>query len=162
MAAVMQLPFVLIIENNQFAYSTPVAKQYACQRLSDRALGYGIPGITIDGTDVTRVYETCRKAVERARRGEGPTLVETITMRMHGHSAADDASYVPEGMIDEWKKKDPLEKFERILLSERVLNADSKKQIDDRVVSEIESAVSFALEAPSPPPEDAVKGVYAP
>ena len=100
MAAVMRLPFVLVIENNQYAYSTPTAKQFAAQKLSDRALGYGIPGTTIDGTNVTLVYETCAQAVERARRGDGPTLIETITMRMHGHSASDDASYVPSAMLE--------------------------------------------------------------
>lgn len=162
MAAVMKLPFVLIIENNQFAYSTPNEKQFACQKLSDRALGYGVPGVTIDGTDVVRVYETCRKAVDRARRGEGPTLVETITMRMHGHSAADDASYVPKSMIEEWKKKDPIEKFERILLNERVLTEDRKKQIEEKIATEISEAVEYALELPYPPGEGAVEGVYAP
>ncbi len=77
------------------------------QRLSDRAAGYGIPGVTVDGTDVLAVYDVCRTAVERARRGEGPTLIESVTMRMHGHSASDDASYVPRALLDEWKEKDP-------------------------------------------------------
>ena len=101
MAAVMKLPFVLIIENNQFAYSTPTSKQFAAQKLSDRALGYGIPGYTIDGTNIVKVYETCKEAVDHARRGGGPTLIESVTMRMHGHSASDDASYVPKEMIEE-------------------------------------------------------------
>jgi TPP-dependent pyruvate/acetoin dehydrogenase alpha subunit len=97
MAAVMQLPFVLIIENNQFAYSTPNAAEFRGERLSDRAAGYGIPGVTIDGTDVELVYDRCREAVERARSGGGPSIIETQTMRMQGHSASDDASYVPRG-----------------------------------------------------------------
>ena len=162
MAAVMQLPFILIIENNQFAYSTPVRKQYAAQRLSDRAAGYGIPGVTIDGTNVSLVYETCRKAVDRARRGEGPTLIESVTMRMQGHSAADDASYVPEGMIDEWRKKDPLERLEKILLADNLLNEKSKKKIDEGIAAEIEEAVAFAAADHYPPAEEAGKGVYAP
>ncbi len=161
MAAVMQLPLVLLIENNQFAYSTPNQKQFACQKLSDRALGYGIPGVTIDGTDVVKVYETCVKAVNRARRGEGPSIIETITMRMHGHSAADDASYVPKDMVEHWKKKDPVEKLERILLSERVLTEDKKKETETRIAKEIEDAVEYALNAPHPDGEGAVKGVYA-
>ena len=111
MAAVMSLPFILIIENNQFAYSTPASKQSIAQKLSDRAIGYGIPGYTVDGTDVVKVYDVCKKAVERARRGDGPTLIETITMRMQGHSASDDASYVPKGMVEEWRKTEPIEKF---------------------------------------------------
>ncbi len=162
MASVMKLPFVLIVENNQFAYSTPNAKQFAAQRLSDRASGYGIPGITIDGTNVIKVYETCKDAVDRARRGDGPTLIESITMRLHGHSASDDASYVPKDMIDEWKKRDPIEKFERVLFNDRVLNETNKKQLEERIAGEIESAIQFALESPYPDGEDAREGVYAP
>lgn len=162
MAAVMKLPFVLIIENNQFAYSTPISKQFSAQKLSDRAIGYGIPGFTIDGTNIIKVYETCKEAVDRARRGEGPSLIETITMRMHGHSASDDASYVPKGMIEEWKKKDPVEKFERILLNDRVLNETNKKQMEEKMMLEIEEAIQFALESPYPAGEDAAAGVYAP
>lgn len=161
MAAVMKLPLVLIIENNQFAYSTPVSKQYAAQRLSDRAVGYGIPGVTLDGTDVVKVYETCRFAVERARKGEGPTLIETITMRMHGHSASDDASYVPKGMIEEWMKRDPIDRFERILLNDRVLNETNKKQMEEKIAAEIEEAIHVSLENPLPPGEQAGEGVYA-
>jgi len=162
MAAVMQLPFILIIENNQFAYSTPTRKQFAAQKLSERASGYGIPGVTIDGTNVSLVYETCRKAVDRARRGEGPTLIESVTMRMHGHSASDDGSYVPVGMIDEWRKKDPIDRLEKILLSDHVLNEQTKKKIEEGINAEVEDAVAFATESPYPPAEDAGKGVYAP
>lgn len=161
MAAVMKLPFILIIENNQFAYSTPVSKQYAAQKLSDRAIGYGIPGVTIDGTNITRVYEACKEAVDRARRGDGPTLIESVTMRMHGHSASDDASYVPKGMIEEWKKKDPLEKFERILMNDRVLNESSLKQMSELISAEIEEAIEFALSSPYPSEESTGEGVYA-
>ncbi|MFN0159185.1 MAG: thiamine pyrophosphate-dependent dehydrogenase E1 component subunit alpha [Bacteroidota bacterium] len=161
MAAVMKLPFILIIENNQFAYSTPNPKEFAAQHLSDRAIGYGIPGVTVDGTDVLKVYDVCQQAVDRARRGDGPTLIETITMRMHGHSASDDASYVPKGMVEEWKKKDPIDRFERILLNDRVLNEMNKKQMDDKMSAEIEEAAAFAEENPYPPGEEAAEGVYA-
>jgi TPP-dependent pyruvate/acetoin dehydrogenase alpha subunit len=161
LAAVMRLPLVLIIENNQFAYSTPVARQHAAQRLSDRAVGYGIPGVTIDGTDVVKVYETCKRAVDRAREGEGPTLIETVTMRMHGHSASDDATYVPQGMLEEWKKKDPVGKLERILTNDRVLTEAVRKEIDDRITAEIEDAAQYALASPYPAGEDASEGVYA-
>jgi len=162
MAAVMKLPLVLIIENNQYAYSTPVAKQYAAQKLSDRAVGYGIPGVTIDGTNVTLVYETCCKAVDRARRGEGPTLIETITMRMHGHSASDDASYVPKEMLEEWRKKDPIDRFERILTADRVLNEKVKTEMEERIRREIDEAIGFAIESPHPDGSGASEGVYAP
>ncbi len=160
-AAVMSLPFILIIENNQFAYSTPTSKQWIAQKLSDRALGYGIPGYTVDGTDVVKVYDVCTKAVERARRGDGPTLIETITMRMQGHSASDDASYVPKGMVEEWKKRDPIEKFEKILLNDRVLNEQLQKQIRETIGKNIEEAMSFAVESPYAPGEDAAEGVFA-
>lgn len=162
MAAVMQLPFILIIENNQFAYSTPIRRQFAAQKLSDRASGYGIPGVTIDGTSVSLVYETCRKAVDRARRGEGPTLIESVTMRMHGHSASDDASYVPEGMIDEWRKKDPIDRLENVLLADHLLTGEAKRKIEEGIRAEVEDAVAFAIGSPYPPGEDAGKGVYAP
>ena len=162
MAAVMKLPFVLIIENNQFAYSTPIAKQFSAQKLSDRAAGYGIPGVTVDGTNVTRVYEECARATERARNGEGPSIIETITMRMHGHSASDDASYVPQGMVEEWKKKDPIERFEKVLLNDRVLNDTNMKQMEEKIAAAIEDAIQFALESPYPAGEDAAEGVYAP
>lgn len=161
MAAVMKLPLILIIENNQFAYSTPNNKQFAAQKLSERAAGYGIPGVTIDGTDVTRVFETCAEAVERARRDEGPTLIETITMRMHGHSASDDASYVPSGMVDEWKKKDPIDRFERILRNDRILHDANMKELEQKISGLIDDAVAFAEESPYPAAEDATEGVYA-
>jgi TPP-dependent pyruvate/acetoin dehydrogenase alpha subunit len=161
MAAVMKLPFVLIIENNQFAYSTPNSKQFAAKKLSDRALGYGIPGCTVDGTDVERVYEVCHEAVERARRGEGPTLIETVTMRLHGHSLSDDASYVPPGMIDEWKKKDPVLLYERKLFAEGVLTESMKNEMHAAIIKEIDVAVAYALAQPYPPGEQAAEGVFA-
>jgi acetoin:2,6-dichlorophenolindophenol oxidoreductase subunit alpha len=161
MAAVMRLPLVLIIENNQFAYSTPLSRQHAAQKLSDRAQGYGIPGVTIDGTNVALVYETCAQAVERARAGEGPTLIESVTMRMQGHSASDDASYVPEGMIANWRKKDPIEKFEKVLLADRILTGGAKEKLEQGIQAAIEDAIAFALASPSPEGREAAEGVYA-
>jgi len=162
MAAVMKLPFVLIIENNQFAYSTPVARQHAARKLSDRAAGYGIPGITIDGTDVELVYETTQAAVERARRGEGPSLIESVTMRMQGHSASDDASYVPRELLDRWREKDPVLLYEQRLLSQKMLTAEEQLAVGTRIHDEIEGAIHAAMEESYPAPEDATEGVYAP
>ena len=162
MAAVMKLPFVLIIENNQFAYSTPTAKQHAAARLSDRGAGYGIPGVTVDGTDVLAVYDACRTAVERARRGEGPTLIESVSMRMHGHSASDDASYVPRSLLDAWKEKDPLERYARVLTEEGLLDGARAQEIKERIDREIEEAITSAMTDPVPVPEDAAEGVFAP
>ena len=162
MAAVMKLPFILIIENNQFAYSTPTAKQHAADRLADRGAGYGIPGVTVDGTDVLAVYEVCRTAFARARRGEGPTLIESVSMRMHGHSASDDASYVPRALLDEWKGKDPLERYTRVLTEEGILDGGRAADIEGRIEREIEEAITAAMTDPNPAPEDAAEGVFAP
>jgi TPP-dependent pyruvate/acetoin dehydrogenase alpha subunit len=162
MAAVMKLPFVLIIENNQFAYSTPVTKQSAARRLSDRAAGYGIPGLTVDGTNVLEVFSACREAVERARHGEGPTLIESVTMRMDGHSASDDASYVPRELLEEWKMKDPIRVFEKVLIAEGLLTEERKKEIEEKIHTALEMAVHEAEASPYPRGEDAAEGVFAP
>lgn len=161
MASVMKLPLVLIIENNQFAYSTPVAKQKAMEKYSDRAQGYGIPGYTIDGTDLELVYQTCKSAVERARAGEGPTLIEAVTMRMHGHSAHDGADYVPKELIAAWKKKDPVMRIEQVLTEKKILTPAIKEEYEKRVFAELEDATQFAVDSPYPPAEEAANGVYA-
>ncbi|MFA6470031.1 MAG: thiamine pyrophosphate-dependent dehydrogenase E1 component subunit alpha [Bacteroidota bacterium] len=161
MASVMKLPLILIIENNQFAYSTPVAKQKAMEKYSDRAAGYGIPGVTIDGTDIELVYKTCKTAVERARASEGPTLIESVTMRMHGHSAHDGAEYVPKTLLVEWKKKDPVQRIEKLLQDKKILTSTIKEEYEKKVFLELEDAVQFAIDSPYPPAEDAAIGVYA-
>jgi TPP-dependent pyruvate/acetoin dehydrogenase alpha subunit len=162
MAAVLRLPLVLIIENNQYAYSTPNAKQFAAAHLADRAAGYGIPGVTVDGTDVLEVHRVCREAVERARAGGGPTLIESVTKRMQGHSASDDAAYVPPSMLEEWGAKDPLGRYEWVLRDAGVLDDGRVREMDARIAHEIEEAVEQALHAPSPDGADAAAGVYAP
>lgn len=161
MASVMKLPFILIIENNQYAYSTPTAKQFLAKQLSDRAIGYGIPGVTVDGTDVLEVYRVCKDGVERARRGEGPTIIEAVTMRMHGHAAHDNAWYVPKKQFEEWKKKDPVERFEKLLMTEGVLTDEKKKELVKDIQTEIDKASEIALNSPYPPAEQACEGVYA-
>lgn len=160
-AAVMRLPLVLIIENNQFAYSTPTSRQYAATRLSDRAAGYGIPGQTIDGTDVELVYRTCHEAVERARKGDGPSIVESVTMRMEGHSASDDASYVPPALLEEWKKKDPIARYESLLFEECVLTEEQKTKIEGEMEEMIGVAVQMAESNPLPSGDQAAEGVYS-
>lgn len=161
MASVMRLPLVLIIENNQFAYSTPVANQKAMEKYSDRALGYGIPGYTIDGTDIEQVYSTCQQAVERARRGEGPTLIESVTMRMHGHSAHDGAEYVPKDLLADWKKKDPVMKMEKLLTDKKILTPKVKEEYERKIMATLDDAIQFAVESPYPSGEEATVGVYA-
>jgi TPP-dependent pyruvate/acetoin dehydrogenase alpha subunit len=161
MASVMKLPLILIIENNQFAYSTPVAKQYACERLSDRAIGYGIPGATVDGTDVLAVYAETRRAIDRARQGDGPSIIESVTMRMHGHSAHDDASYVPKEMYEVWKSKDPIEQFERKLVDMQILNDAKRQAIYDEITGMLSKASEEALNDSYPDGSEATDGVFA-
>jgi TPP-dependent pyruvate/acetoin dehydrogenase alpha subunit len=161
MASVMRLPFVLIIENNQYAYSTPISKQFLARHLSDRAAGYGIPGRSVDGTDIVSVYRACREAVERARKGEGASIIECVTMRMQGHAAHDTAWYVPKSLLAEWKKKDPVERLEKLLVSKGLLSEQKKNSMAAGVKERIEEALRKGLEAPYPQPADAAPDVYA-
>lgn len=161
MASAMRLPLILIIENNQYAYSTPISKQFIVERLSDRAIGYGIPGVTVDGTDVEAVYRVCKDAVERARRGDGPTLIESVTMRMHGHAAHDNAWYVPKKKLEEWKKKDPVERYEKFLMEKGMLSPGAKKEMLAKIEIEIDEAMRIAVASPLPQGEDAARGIYA-
>ncbi|MCX6640022.1 MAG: thiamine pyrophosphate-dependent dehydrogenase E1 component subunit alpha [bacterium] len=160
-ASVRKAPFVLIIENNQYAYSTPNTLQYACEKLSDRAIAYGIPGYQIDGTNVLEVFETCWRAVQRARSGEGPTLIEAVSMRMRGHSEHDDHKYVPPHLLEEWAKKDPIRRYEAFLLEKGLMDEKSMTELDQRVEKEIDDAVQFAEDSPLPEPQTAAEGVYA-
>ena len=160
-AAVRKLPFVLIVENNQFAFSTPTSNQYACKDLADRAIGYDIPGVTVDGNDVVAVYEACKHAIDRARAGDGPTLIEAVTLRIRGHSEADRAEYVPEELLEEWKKKDPVDRFGTQLRECGILTESMQAETDERITREIDEAVEFAEQSPWPEPEDTLTGVYA-
>ena len=160
-ASVQQLPFVLIIENNQYAYSTPTHKGYRCEKLSHRANAYCIPGHFIDGTDALTVYSTVRSAVERARRGEGPSLIECRSMRMVGHSAHDDASYVDKKLLKEWEQKDPIANLEKKLLDEGILDRDKIEQIGRDIEQDIDAATEDALAAPHPEAGWAGQGVFA-
>jgi pyruvate dehydrogenase E1 component alpha subunit len=160
-AAVYRVPLVLIIENNQYAYSTPNRLQYACKDLVDRAAGYGVHGEMVDGNDVLAVFGVCKRAVERARAGGGPTLIEAKTMRMRGHSEHDDHFYVPKEMLEEWKQRDPIERFEKYLRAQGLLPEAIAKEIGREVLSEIDEAVDFAENSPLPEGPEALDGVYA-
>lgn len=161
MAAVWKLPFILIIENNQYAYSTPTHLQYACESPVDRAAGYGIPGVKIDGTNILEVYRTCKEAFDRARSGEGPTLIESVTMRMRGHAEHDAHEYYPKGLLEKWEKKDPIRQFETFLLGEKILSDKKIKEIENSVNADIDEAIEYADKAPYPNGADAELGVYA-
>lgn len=160
LAAVQKAPLVLIVENNQWAYSTPVARQVPLADLVDRARAYGIASLVVDGNDVLAVYRAAKDAIERARRGEGPVLVEAKTMRMTGHAQHDAAEYVPKEMKEYWKARDPLAGFERHLTERELWDKRTKDALDKRVEREIAEDLAYAESSPFPPPEVAEQGVY--
>lgn len=133
----------------------------AVENVADRASAYGIPGVVVDGNDVLKVHEATEMAVDRARKGEGPTLIECKTYRHKGHSRVDPAKYRPKEEVDEWLRKDPINRFRKQLLSSEVASETEIKQIETEVAAEIENAVKFAKESPYPAPEEALDDVYA-
>lgn len=160
--AVFKLPIVYICNNNQYAYSTPVSRQMAVPHITDRASAYGIPCHRIDGNDVMAVYEATRKAIARARRGEGPTLLECETFRMTGHSAHDGAEYVPKELFERWARKCPIARFEKSLREKSILSRAEITQLHQRVEQEVEDAVRRAEESPYPDGSELLDGVFAP
>ena len=160
-AAVQRCPLVVIVENNGYAYSTPLSKQTAARELKDKALAYGIPGEQADGNDVLATYAVTKRAVDRARRGEGVTLIELITYRRKGHAEHDNQSYVPPGEIERWEKEnDPIDRYIATLTADGVAPAELLA-IDARVQTEIDAATDEAERSPAPDPLDALVGVYA-
>jgi len=159
MAGVMKLPFILVIENNQFAYSTPVRKQISAENFAKRADGYGMPGVKVDGTDLEAIYEATDKAVKRARVGKGPTLIESVTMRMRGHAEHDPFDYVPKELLAEWGKKDPIEQIEA-LMKKRKISAKDFESVKTRVEQEIAEAIEYALSKPGVDPNEAFRNVF--
>lgn len=159
-ASVQKAPFVLIVENNQWAYSTPVERQSGLKNLADRARAYGIRSEIMDGNDVVEVVRTTRAAAEHARAGRGPVLIEAKTMRMLGHAQHDAADYVPRSLREAWKERDPLARLEKLLGEKKYWDAKAKKEIDERIAREIRADVEFAENSPFPPPETAAEGVY--
>ncbi len=154
-AGVQKLPVVFVLENNQYAYSTPLDKQFAVDPV-ERAAAYGFAGVTVDGNDAEAMFEATRAARARAVAGEGPTLIEALTMRMHGHAAHDDMKYVPKEQVEEWRLRDPVERLERRLRSVGV----DVESVRAAVVAEIDAAVSEALTGPMPSAEGALEGVF--
>lgn len=159
-AAVKKLPLVIVLENNGYAYSTPTASQTAAKRFADRAIGVGCAGETVDGNDVLATYEAAKAAVARARAGEGVTLLEVVTFRMRGHAEHDNQSYVPKELIEEWRAKDPIERFERTLVDAGAIAPDEIAAIDARIKSELDEAVADAEASPMPEPAEAALGAY--
>src|SRR6266581_4187726 len=159
-AAVQRLPVVFLCNNNQYAYSTPASRQMAVEHLSDRARGYGIPGSSHDGNDVLEVYDAVGRAVARAREGAGPTLLEFLTFRMTGHSAHDDAGYVPRGLFEEWAKKDPIDRLTAHLLNLRLVDHGAIREMEARIEAELDEAVAWAERQPYPDPAECLEGIY--
>jgi len=159
-AAAQKAPFVLILENNLWAYSTPVRKQVPLVNLADRAKAYGIDSYIVDGNDVVAVYTTAKEAVVRARAGEGPILIEAKTFRRMGHAQHDPAEYVPKEMRAYWEARDPIALYEKFLTNERLLDTESKNQIEEKINTLLAREREFAENSPMPPPELAETGVY--
>ena len=159
-AAVQKLPMILIIENNQYAYSSPSHIEYACEKLSDRALGYGCYGITVDGTDIELVYETCKKAVEQARNGQGPALIECVTMRMRGHAEHDDFFYVPKETLEFWQKKDPVIRYEQQIIEWGIMTREDIDALRQNIIEELRNAIDEVVELPFPAAEEGYRSVF--
>ena len=162
-AGVHRLPVVFICNNNGWATSVPASAQNADTQVSKRAEGYGFPGVTVDGLDPLAVYQAVKTAVDRARSGDGPTLVETTTIRMMPHSSSDDhLRYRTQEELDAERELDPLPRFRNFLITAGLLDEESDQVLRDAVDQEVEEAISYADAAPSPDPATAFEGVYAP
>ncbi|HXG95159.1 MAG TPA: thiamine pyrophosphate-dependent dehydrogenase E1 component subunit alpha [Blastocatellia bacterium] len=159
-AAVQNLPLVIIAEHNGYAYSTPTSKQMRVLNLAERAKAYGMPTEIVDGNDVMAVYGAARRAVDRARDGGGPTMIEAKTFRMRGHAAHDNQSYVAKELLEQWRKRDPIDHFERELLEKHVATAADIEEVKRRVESLVDEELAWAESQPPPRPEAALGGVY--
>lgn len=163
LAAIWKLPVIFICENNQYALSTPIREAISISKISDRALAYGIPGVTLDGNDVRAVYTQMKGAVERARSGKGPTLLDCLTYRFYGHFTGDPGrgiTYRSKEEMEEWWGRCPIKRFRESLFREGLLSEGKEKEIQIRVKTSIEEAVRFAMESPFPDPEEAIQDLF--
>ncbi len=161
MAAIWDLPVVFVCENNKYGASTAVEKVMRVAHVSERASAYGIPGFTVDGNDVEAVYGATLEAVDRAREGQGPTLLELETYRFAGHSRSDPGHYRAPGEMEKWKERDPIVNYEKRLLESGALTMGRIEEIKAEAERELDAAVEFAEQSPSPEPEDCLEDVYA-
>src|SRR5437899_5544952 len=161
LAGVRRLPVVFICDNNQWAYSTPTYLEYATEHVADRAQAYGFEGVVVDGTDVLAVYREVKRAIEKAREGGGPTMIESMTLRMEGHAVHDDAFYVPKVMFEKWAESDPLERYRTWLRENAAMTDGEEDEISTGVKKLLNDALTRAEESPQPDPGDLLNGVYA-
>jgi pyruvate dehydrogenase E1 component alpha subunit len=161
LAGVRRLPVVFICDNNQWAYSTPTHLEYACETLADRAQAYGFEGVVVDGTDVLAVYREAKRAIEKAREGGGPTLIESLTLRMEGHAVHDDAFYVPKELFEEWARRDPIERYRTWLRDNADLSDSEEDEIAAGVKRLLTDAIQRAEESPLPDASMLSEGVFA-
>ena len=160
-AGVHRLPVVFVCDNNQWAYSTPTYLEYAPERLADRACAYGFEGVTVDGTDVLAVYREAKRAIEKARSGGGPTLIESMTLRMEGHAVHDDAFYVPREMVSAWTEHDPIRSYRRWLDEHAAFSEAEDEALRAEIKAMLGEALRRAEASPLPDPASLTDGVYA-
>ena len=160
-AAVKKLPLITVIENNGYAYSTPTTEQSAAKFFVDKAIGYGIKGLQVDGNDIIACYETMKEAANYARGGNGSVLIEALTYRRKGHAEHDNQAYVPEGEIEWWAEhNDPVTRFERFLTQKRILTRKKMAEIEAEIKEFLEAESDWAEAQPLPEPEDAAMEVF--
>jgi TPP-dependent pyruvate/acetoin dehydrogenase alpha subunit len=160
-AGVRQLPVLFVCDNNQWAYSTPTHLEYAVEHLADRAAAYGFEGVVVDGTDALAVYREAKRAIEKARDGGGPTLIECLTLRMEGHAVHDDAFYVPKELFERWAEQDPLERYRTWLREHADFSDEEEDEIRVHVKKHLNEALERAEASPQPDPATLLEGVYA-
>jgi len=166
LASVWKLPVVYVCENNMYAVTTPASYAISVEDVADRGAAYGIPGVSVDGQDVMAVYEATREAVERARRGAGPSLIECKTYRYLGHFLGEeflfgDKTYRTGDEVEEWKAKDPIANFEAKLVDMGALTTEEAARIDEKIKAQLEEAVAFARQSPLPTPEESLEDLFA-
>src|SRR5215210_1976374 len=161
LAGVRRLPVVFVCDNNQWAYSTPTFLGYGIEHVADRAAAYGFEGVVVDGTDVLAVYREAKRAIEKARDDGGPTLIESMTLRMEGHAVHDDAFYVPKELFEEWAANDPIERFRSWLRENAEMSDEEEDELSAGVKKVLNDAIARADESPLPDPRTVTDGVYA-
>src|SRR5262249_46320046 len=161
LAGVRRLPVVFVCDNNQWAYSTPTHLEYATEHVADRAQAYGFECVVVEGSDVVGVYRETRRAIEKARDGGGPTLIECLTLRMEGHAVHDDAFYVPRELFEEWARRDPIERFRGWLRDNASFSDDEEDEIAAGVKKVLNDAIARAEESPLPDTSELTHGVFA-